>query len=173
MTLLRVAFPRIWNELDFRQLELDGIDPNTIYCDYESSRTYPFLCHRITCTNGCAHKFSSTLYNRTHASPTCICPICANRKKNACVCRSLRENFPNIYNQIHFERAARMNIDVTYITAHSHQRLPFICPIQLDNCTRGCRHIWYAVVNGRTSRNDAGCPYCAGKKVCRCIQNGR
>ena len=61
-----------------------------------------------------------------------------------------------------YERNAGDGIHPNSTTLGSH--VHWVC----QKCPKGQLHRYQMPSNDRTSRNSAGCPYCAGKKVCKC-----
>lgn len=87
------------------------------------------------------------------------CPFCCNR--NTCRCKSLGARFPDIAAQIDGD------IDPFGVSAFSNKILTF-------RCTQSCcatEHVWATSVCNRTSQSQ-GCPFCSGKRACRCKSLG-
>ena len=63
-----------------------------------------------------------------------------------------------------YQRNALDGIHPHTTTLGSQKRVHWVC----QKCPAGQLHRYQAAPKDRTSKKPSGCPYCAGKKVCRC-----
>ena len=63
-----------------------------------------------------------------------------------------------------YQRNALDGIHPHTTTLGSQKRVHWVC----QKCPAGQLHRYQAAPKDRTSRDSTGCPYCAGKKVCKC-----
>jgi len=78
------------------------------------------------------------------------CPFCKNIKLHEG--NALKYTHPELVEEIFYK-----NIDPTKIKFNSNKKIKWKC--------KNCQQLWKAKVSHRT--NGSGCPYCAGKKICK------
>lgn len=98
------------------------------------------------------HEWQAPVYARTGPGRRDGCPVCAGKIVLAGF-NDLASRFPDVARQWHPERNGVLRPDG--VTAYSNRRVYWLCP-------KG--HTYRAAVAART-RQDCGCPYCAGRRV--------
>ncbi len=126
---LATTFPTVAAEARF--------DPSTV--TFGSSKPMAWCCRL-------GHEWTAPVAGRTTSGEGC--PVCAGKTVVPGV---------NDLATTHPELAAQSLFDPTTVTAGTHRKLPWRCPIG---------HEWVAVVKSRTTTGQGrGCPVCANKAV--------
>jgi hypothetical protein len=102
------------------------------------------------CSQG--HDWKTNLSNRT--GKLTGCPYCDG--KLVCKSNCLQANFPKIAIEWHPTKNGK--VTPKDVVAGSHKSYWF-------KCSQG--HDWKANLGDRTSKKPTGCPFCAGRKVCK------
>ncbi len=93
---------------------------------------------------------------------------CAHCNKTAAGRKTMLPTFEAAQHQLlrewDYECNAADGIHPHNTTLGSKKLVHWVC----HNCPKGTLHLYRMTPNDRTNRQRAGCPYCAGKQVCKC-----
>jgi hypothetical protein len=135
---------------------------------YRSGTKVSWICPKVTCTEGCQHRFLSEPHTRTKSTTDGLgCPFCDN--KQVCIHNSLLVKRPDLAAELH--PIQKKGISATTLAVQSNKEVRWLCPEQHPDCTCGHVHDYPAIVENRTN-NGTGCPFCQGRATCRCRSFG-
>jgi len=110
----------------------------------------------------CNHMWQGQVAQRVQKDSGC--PRCSSKFGR----RSMQPTFEAAQHQLlldwDHERNAADGIHPRNITLGSKKKVHWVC----HKCPERQLHLYQMTPNHRTNRQRAGCPYCAGKQVCRC-----
>lgn len=148
-----VSFGTLYPEL-LKEFDDKNLDPFAISSNINKIISWKCIKH-TTCDQ---HKWKTTPNARIYKNHGC--PYCNHKK--ICKCDSLGTLYPEIAKELD------PNIDPYSIAPQSGKILTWYC--RKAEC--GCPHIWKTVCSNRTTREKTGCPYCSGRRVCKCNSLG-
>ncbi|MDO4188243.1 MAG: zinc-ribbon domain-containing protein [Lachnospiraceae bacterium] len=133
---LSTLFPLIAKEWDYEKN--DNLSPETVTCG--SNKKVWWKCEK-------GHSWKATIASRVSG---CRCPICQNRR---CLkgYNDLKSVCPDLMKEWDYEK--NVNIQPDEIVYSTETKVWWICEK---------KHSWKATVYSRTSKSQAGCPYCSG-----------
>jgi len=117
-----------------------------------------WLCKKSQCEH--PHEWYVSVSARTSGDSGC--PYCAGNQAAFCPCDSIAKTHPELATQLHPDEPT----PATKLTSKSEKLVLWYC--DKSNCEH--EHSWKSTVSNRTA--GSGCPYCAGKKVCKCNSFG-
>ena len=148
---------KVYNELNFKELEKQGINPNKI--TFQNHKKYPFIC------SNCGNHWHTIISHRTNRIKPTGCPECGEiqRKKNftrttvKIGINDLESKLPEVINFWDYEK--NYPIEPLKVTYRSEKKYWFRClnghESYLTSCCniyQGCRCPKYAVRNGTQKR---------------------
>jgi len=117
-----------------------------------------WLCDKSQCEH--PHEWHVSVNARTSGNSGC--PYCAGNQAAFCPCDSIANTHPELAAELHPDE----KIPATKLTAWSEKKVLWYC--DKSDCEH--EHVWYSTVHNRSAGN--GCPFCSGKKVCKCNSFG-
>jgi len=142
---LSIYFPEIikeWHLIKNAGLKLVNFTPGSHY------KAWWQCCRFLN------HEWQATIKDRTglHKSN---CPYCSGRK----VCKDNNLLFlrPNI--AVEWHPTKNGNLKSEDVTPFSNKKVWW-------QCAKNSKHEWQSLISNRNRKHEAGCPYCAGQKVC-------
>ena len=110
----------------------------------------------------CNHEWQAQVAQRVQKDSGC--PRCSSKIGR----RTKQPTFEASQHQLllewDYERNAADGIHPQNTTLGSRKLVHWVC----HRCLAGQLHLYQMTPNDRTNRQRAGCPYCAGKQVCKC-----
>ena len=134
----------------------DGLLPADIASGY--GKKVWWSCDNSTCEH--PHEWQSA--PNTRIGQRTGCPFCAVGQASFCPCDSISNTNPKLAAELHPDEPKT----ASKLTAWSEQKVLWYC----DKSTCEHEHVWKSTVHNRSAGN--GCPFCAGKEVCKCNSFG-
>ena len=145
---LATKAPGVAAQWDF---EANDGQPDTVVM--QSNQHAHWLC------DACGHKWSARIMTRVMQKTGC--PECAKVRK--WTKRPTFAGHPLLAEWDHI-RNSKLEHYPDSTTLQSNKQIFWLC----HNCPAGQQHSWSARPCERTGRSKSGCPFCAGKRACRC-----
>ncbi|DBB16004.1 TPA: hypothetical protein ACH3X3_003372 [Trebouxia sp. C0006] len=110
----------------------------------------------------CSHEWQAQVARRVQQDSGC--PRCSSKLGRRTIQPTVEEAQHELLLERDYQRNAVDNIHPSTTTLGSRKLVHWVC----HNCPKGQLHLYQMTPNYRTNRQRAGCPYCAGKQVCKC-----
>lgn len=133
-----------------------NLTPNDVILNHPKKVWW--YCDKSTCE----HPHEWELSPNARYSSNTGCPFCAGNQASFCPCDSLASTNPELAAELHPDEPT----PATEISQYSVKKVLWLC--KKSTCEH--EHAWYSAVNNRSAGN--GCPFCAGKSVCKCTSLG-
>ncbi|KAL3130485.1 hypothetical protein ABBQ38_008302 [Trebouxia sp. C0009 RCD-2024] len=137
--------------------------------DYEANSGTPesILAHSSQvcgwCCDACGHKWRLAPVARVRKGGAVGCPVCATTTRRTKHPTFAESRHPLLAEWDHMRNTAQGNTPDN-VTLQSNKQIFWLCM----KCPAGQEHSWSAMPCNRTSCNQTGCPFCAGRAACKC-----